>query len=59
MSKFKRWTVVHVHDGSPADGGIFIHKKPAEDMAAKTPKKLKVIQVEIAAVIPAAKPTTL
>jgi hypothetical protein len=26
----KRWTVVHVHDGSPVDGCTYIHKDKAQ-----------------------------
>lgn len=46
---FKRWIVVYKHDGSPVDGGIFVHKAAAEKFLGKqaNASKLSVKQLNL------------
>ena len=46
---FKRWIVVYKHDGSPVDGGIFVHRQAAEKFLAKqsNASKLEVKQFNL------------
>tara|TARA_R110002020_G_scaffold166393_1_gene354367 strand:+ start:1150 stop:1308 length:159 start_codon:yes stop_codon:yes gene_type:complete len=46
---FKRWVVVYLHDKSPVDGSIFVHKNKAWDFLKdmKNPHKYTVIKMEL------------
>ncbi|HZJ93715.1 MAG TPA: hypothetical protein VFD09_11620 [Thiopseudomonas sp.] len=45
VKKFTRWAVVYKHDGSPVDGGSFVHKAQADKVAAGKPRSMVVIKM--------------